>query len=102
MKRRSLKAKNHCSFWSSTKHRKGFSNINDSVKYSLQNRIISHPRVVKYPIENDYITVKFDDVIRVVKNELHQKVILQVSVFELHIYMLKKYATWFSITYNKK
>ena len=41
--------------------------INDSFKSSLQKWIISHPYVIQYPIENDYITVKFDDGTRRVK-----------------------------------
>ena len=34
--------------------------------------------------------------------ELRQKVLLQVSVRELHIDMLKKYATGFSVAYDNK
>ena len=64
MKFRALEAKDDCSFWSSGKRRKGFSKINNSVNSSLQRWIIYHPRIIQYPIENDYITVKFDDVIR--------------------------------------
>ena len=62
----------------------------DCVKSSFQKWIISHPHVIKYNIENDYITVKFDEGDEGVKNELRQKVLLQVSFHELHIYMLKK------------
>ena len=51
---------------------------------------------------NYYITVHFDDVIRGVKTELHQRVFLQVYFRELHIYMLKKYATEVSIEYYEK
>ena len=39
---------------------------------------------------NDYIVVKFDDGIRGVKTEQCLKVLLQVSVHELHIYIPKK------------
>ena len=85
MKRRSLKSKQYFSFWSSAKHRKGFSKINDSVKSSLQKWIISHPHVIQYAITNDYITVKFDDGNGGVKTEIRQEVLLQVSVHELHI-----------------
>ena len=53
-------------------------------------------------IKNDYITVKFDDGIREVKTELRHKVLLQVSVHELHIDMLKKDDTGFSMTYYEK
>ena len=52
--------------------------------------IISHPHVIKYPIAKDYIAVKFDDVNEGVETELRQKVILQVSIRELHLNMLKK------------
>ena len=36
------------------------------------------------------------------KTELRQKVILQLSVRELHIDILKKYATGFSTVYDEK
>ena len=51
---------------------------------------VSHPHIIQYPIENDYIIVKFDYGMRGVKTELHQKVLLQVSVRRLRIGMLKK------------
>ena len=89
MKRRALTAKNDFSFWSSAKCCKLFSKIDDSVKSSLQKWITSHPHVIQSPISNDYITVKFDDVIRVVKTELRKRVLLQVYVHELPIDMLK-------------
>ena len=63
--------------------------INDTVNSSLLKWIISHTYVIPYPISNDYIRVKFDDLIIGVKTEPHQKVLLQVSVRELHIDMLK-------------
>ena len=102
MKGQALKAKDDSSFWSSAKRRNLFFKINDSVKYSLQKWIIYHLHVIKYPIVNYYITFKFDDGIIVVKTEIHQKVILQVSVCELHIDKLKKYATGFSMAYDEK
>ena len=102
MKRRALKAKDDCSFWSSGKRRKGFSKINNSVKYSLQRWIIYHPRIIQYPIENDYITVKFDGVVRGVKTELRHKVLLRLSIPKLHIDMLKKDDTGFSMSYYEK
>ena len=95
MKRRTLKTKDDCSFWSYEKRRKGFSIINYIVKSSLQKWITSHTHEIKYPIEKYYITVKCDDIIRVLKTELRQKVLLRVSVQELHIDMLKKDATGF-------
>ena len=89
IKWRALKAKQDCSFWSSAKPRKGFSKINYSVKYSLQRWIISHPHVIQSHISNDCITVKFDGENGGVNTELLQKVILRVSVRELHTYILK-------------
>ena len=53
MKLQALKAKQDFSFWSSAKHRKIFSKIDDSVKYYLQKWVISHPRVIQFPIAND-------------------------------------------------
>ena len=88
MKQGALKAKYDCSFWSSEKCRKGFLKINDTVKYILQNWIIYRPHVIPYPMANYYITVKFDDGIIGVKTELHHKVLLHVSLSELHIDML--------------
>ena len=102
MKRRSLKAKDDCLFWSSAKHRKEFSKINDSVNSSLRKWIIYHPRLIKYPIGNYYITVKFDDEIRGVNTEVRQKVIFKVSVYELRIDILKIYATRFYMAYEYK
>ena len=46
------------------------------------------PNVIPYPIANYYITVKFDYGIRGVKTEINNKVLLHVSVSELHISML--------------
>ena len=64
--------------------------------------MISHPHVIQSPIVNYYITVNFDNGIRVVNAELFQKLLLQVSVRGLHIVMLKIYATSFSMEYNEK
>ena len=89
MKWRALKAKQDCSFWWYTKHRKGFSEINDSVNYYLQKWIVSHPHVIKYTTDNDYIEFKFNNGNVGVNNELLQKVLLRVSFRELHIDMLK-------------
>ena len=95
-----LKAKFDCSFWSSTKRCKGFKKINDSVKSSLQKRIISYLHTIQSPIAYFYITFKFDDEIRVVSTKLRQKVLLQVYVPEIHMDMPKKEATGFSLSYN--
>ena len=64
--------------------------INDSVKSSIQKGVLSHPHMIKSPIANDFITVKCYDRIRGVKTKLHQKVIILVSMRDLHIYMTKK------------
>ena len=90
MKVRALKAKYYCFLLSSAKCFKGFSKINDSFNYFLQKWIISHPHLIQFPFANDYITVKFNGLIRVVMIELSQKVLLQISVSELHTDMLKK------------
>ena len=58
--------------------------------------------MIQYPIENDYITVEFDDRNGWVKTELRQKVLLQVSVRELHIDILKKDAPGFSMAYDEE
>ena len=79
MKRRALKSKEDCPFWSSAKSCKIFSKINYSVESSLQKWIISHPYIIKYPIANDYIKVNFYDGIRRVTNEPRHKVLLRVS-----------------------
>ena len=83
MRLRALKAKQNLFVWASAKRCKIFSKINNSVKNYLQKWIISHPCVIKYPIPNDYITVKFYDGNREVNTELLQKVLIQVSVRKL-------------------
>ena len=62
--------------------------------------MISHPHVIPYPIANHYIKFKFDDGIRVAKTEISQKVLLQVSISELHIYMFLKKVTGFYMAYD--
>ena len=84
-----LKYKYDCSCWSSTKRCKGFSKINDTVKYELQKGVISYTHVIISPIANDYITINFDYLITGVNTELRQKVFLQMYVRELHIDMQK-------------
>ena len=49
--------------------------------------MIYHPHVIKYLISNNYITRKAENGVRGVKTELHQKILLKVSVHELHIDM---------------
>ena len=85
-----MKAKEDCLFCSSAKFCKGFSKIDNSVKPFLQKWIIYHPHVIQSPIAKYYITIRFDDGVRGVKIKLCQKVILQVSILELHIDMIKK------------
>ena len=69
--------------------------IDDSVKYSLQKWIITHTYVIQYPIANDYTTVNFDSGNGGANNEIHHKVLLQVSVSELDIDMLKNMLLFF-------
>ena len=58
--------------------------------------------MIQYPIANRYIKVNFYNGYGGVKTELSNKFLLQVSVHELHIYMLKIYATGFSEEYYDK
>ena len=88
MKRRALKDKKDCSFLSSAKRLKEILKINNTFKSYLQKWIIYHLTFIQYPISNDYITVKFYDGTVGVKTEPLKKVILPVSVCELHIDML--------------
>ena len=62
--------------------------------------MISRPHVIPYPISNDNTIVNFDDVIRGVKTEIRQKVLLQVSISEQHIYMFFKKVTGFYMAYD--
>ena len=102
MRRRALKSKEDFLFELSTKRNKGFSIINDSVKSDLQKWIISHPYVIKSPIPNYYIKVKFDDGNGVGKTELCHKVLLQVSFLSTTFMYTKKDASTFSMTYDEK
>ena len=58
--------------------------------------------MIQYTISNVYIKLKLNERSRGWKTELHHKVLLRVSVHELHIYMLKKDATEFSMSYDEK
>ena len=51
---------------------------------------------------NDCNKVNFGDKNGVSKTELYQKVLIQVYLYELHIDMLNKDATWFSMEYGQK
>ena len=62
MKQQALKAKQDCSFWSSSKRRKGFSKIDDSVKSLIQKEIIYNPNVNQYNIANYYIKNRCYDI----------------------------------------
>ena len=46
--------------WSSIPKRQGYSKINQQVKKALYNRILQHPLVVQYPIENYCIKLCID------------------------------------------
>ena len=63
--------------------------------------MISHPYVIQSTITNDYIKIKFDAGNGGKKSELRQKVLLKNYVNELHINMLKIYATGFPMSYEK-
>ena len=63
-------------------------------------RMRYHPHVILYPVANYYIKFKFDDGIRVAKTEIRQRVILQVSISEAYIDMLKKDVTRFYMAYD--
>ena len=76
--------------------------INDSVHSDLQKWMIFHPFVIHSPIINDNIRVELNDWNIGENIELHQKVLLKVYVHEIHIFMLKKYATGFSMAYDEK
>ena len=95
MKWKALKDKEDCSFWSSTNCCKYVSNTIDSVKSAYQKWIISHPHVIHFPIAYDCIKMNFDDGNIGSKTELCQRVLLQVSICELHIDMQNKYSTGF-------
>ena len=73
------------------------SEFNDIVGYSLQKWIIPHPQMIQSPIANYYITVKLDGGNGGMDTELGHKVLFQASIYELHIDMLKKDATGFSM-----
>ena len=58
--------------------------------------------MIQYTIENYYITVNFCDGNVGVKTKLRHRIILQVSLRELHIYILKNDTTEFSVTCDEK
>ena len=89
-------------FWSSEKWRKRFSKIDNIVKYDFKKWILSHPYVIQHSFANDYIMVKLYDRNGWAKTELHQKVILQVSVRGTNKEMQKKDDTGFSMAYDEK
>ena len=63
------------------KKRKGHSKINEQIKKSLYNWIIHHLQVVQSPIANYCRKVKIDGY---TEPQLVPKLLLQVSVIELH------------------
>ena len=76
MTRRALTSRKDRYFWSSIKLRKFFSNIDDSFNSTLHKWIISHTRVIWYPIEKYYIKVRLYDVNGGANTEIHQKFLL--------------------------
>ena len=58
--------------------------------------------VIQYPISNNFIRVKLDNGNEVTKMELCQKILLKISFHELHMDILKKYSSGFSMTYDWK
>ena len=67
--------------WSLKQKRKWNSKINDQINKSLYNWIMNHPQVVQSPIFHDCLKVKIDGH---TEPQLVQKLLLQVSVRELH------------------
>ena len=60
---------------------KGHSKINEQIKHNLYTWITRHPQVFQSPISNDCLKVMLDDQ---TKPQLVPKLLLQVSVRELH------------------
>ena len=81
------------------KHPKRFLNFYYSVKYSLQKWISFHTYVIRSRIAKNYIKVKLYDINGGSDNELCHKVLIQVSVCEIHIDILKKDTDVFSMAY---
>ena len=69
------------SLWTKKTKRKGHSKINEHIKSNLYAWITRHPQVIQSPISNDCLKVIFDDH---TKPQLVPKLLLQVSVRELH------------------
>ena len=58
--------------------------------------------MIKYPIVNNFIKINLDDGNVLTNTGLLQKVLLKLSVYELHIDMLKKCSNEFSMAYYQK
>ena len=69
------------SHWTKKIKRKGHSKINEQIKINMYAWITRHPQVFQSPVSNDCIKVMFDDQ---TEPQLVTKVLLQVSVRELH------------------
>ena len=67
--------------WALKQNQRGNSKFSEEIKKSLFNRNIHHPKVVQSPIANDFLKVKND---RYTEPQLVPKLLLQVSVIELH------------------
>ena len=67
--------------WSLKQNQKGNSKIDDQVKKSHYNYIMRNPQVVQSPIVNYFLKVNIDGH---TKTQLVPKLLLQVSVRELH------------------
>ena len=60
------------------------------------------PTYYSLPINIYFMQVNIYDVNGGIKTEVHKKVILQVYIYELHIDILKKCSTGFSMVYDEK
>ena len=67
--------------WNNEIKQKGHSKINEQIKRNIHIWITRHPQVVQSPISNDCLKVIFYDH---TEPQLVPKVLLQVSVRELH------------------
>ena len=67
--------------WPSITKRKGYKKINEQVNKSLYIWFVHHPQILQYPIADDCLKVYIDGNY---KPQLVPKLLLQVSVRELH------------------
>ena len=64
------------------KKRKGHSKLDEQIRHGLYTWITRHTQIFQSPISNDCIKVMLDDQ---TESQLVPKLLLQVSVIELHI-----------------